>query len=419
MWAVWTGPPRFHAAPRPTSGVAEPSNTVSGALSRVGRLWRDETVHGVAVQIMVVLAVFASIAWMIGNVVANYAALDKTFGFSFLWQLPANYDINQTLIEYSNRDTHLRAALVGLLNTGLVALVGIVLATVLGFLVGVLRLSENWLASRLAYLYVEFNRNSPVLLLILLWHGIAINTLPHPREALAIGEAAFLTNRGFYVPRPMFESGFTWVALAAAAAVAAVFWVRRHVRRVREATGRQLPGGWMSAALLVSLPVLTFVAVGATVSFEIPELRGFNFQGGLYLTPELVALTWALAVYTSGFIAENVRAGILATDKGQIEAAQSVGLPRRRVLSLVIMPQAMRVIVPPLTSSYLDLTKNSSLAIAIGYMDLVATLGGITLNQTGREIEAMMLVMVVYLAISLAIALFMNWYNRRVRLVER
>ena len=356
---------------------------------------------------------------MIGNVVANFAILDKTFGFDFLWRLPANYDINQTLIEYSNRDTHLRAAVVGLINTGLVAFLGIILATVLGFLVGILRLSENWLVSRLAYFYVEFTRNTPVLLLILLWHGIIINTLPHPRQAMALGDAAFLTNRGFYVPKPLIESGFEWVALALVAALVGAFLVLRHVRRVREATGRQLHGGWMAAGLIVGLPGLTFAAVGASLSFDVPALRGFNFQGGLNLLPELVALTWALAFYTSGFIAENVRAGILAVDKGQIEASQALGLPRGRVLRLVILPQALRVIIPPLTSSYLDLTKNSSLAIAIGYTDLVATLGGITLNQTGREIECMMLVLLVYLAISLSISVLMNWYNRRVRLVER
>ncbi len=382
-------------------------------------LWYDEAVRGVAIQILVLAGVFAALAWMIGNVVANFAVLDKTFGFDFLWRLPANYDINQALIEYSNRDTHLRAAVVGLINTGLVAFLGIILATVLGFFVGILRLSPNWLVSRLAYCYVEFTRNTPVLLLILLWHGILINTLPHPRQAIAIGDATFLTNRGFYVPRPLLDSGFEWVALALVAALAGAFLVRLHVRRVREATGRQLPGGWISAALIVGLPGLTFAAVGADLSFDLPVLRGFNFQGGLYLTPELVALTWALAFYTSGFIAESVRGGILAVDKGQIEASQSLGLSRGRVLRLVILPQALRVIIPPLTSSYLGLAKNSSLAIAIGYMDVVATLGGITLNQTGREIECMILVMLVYLAISLGISVFMNWYNRRVRLVER
>ena len=386
---------------------------------RLSLLWRDEDVRGVVIQLLVVLGFFAVVAWLISNVVANFAALDKTFGFDFLWELPANYDINQTLIEYSNRDTHLRASFVGLLNTILVAVVGIALATVLGFLVGALRLSENWLVSRLAYVYVEFTRNSPVLLLILLWHGIIINTLPHPRQALTIGESVFLSNRGFYVPRPIFEDGSWIVAAALLVAVAVAFAVFAHARRVQNATGRQLPAGWISTAVIVVLPAAAFAAAGAPLSFEVPALRGFNFSGGLYLIPEFVALTWALAFYTSGFIAENVRAGILAIDRGQTEAAQSLGLRPNRVLSLVILPQALRVIIPPLTSSYLDLTKNSSLAIAIGYMDFVATLGGITLNQTGREMECMILVMLVYLALSLAIAWFMNWYNARVRLVER
>lgn len=386
---------------------------------RLSLLWRDEEIRGVAIQILVVFGFFAVVAWLISNVVANFAALDKTFGFDFLWELPANYDINQTLIEYSNRDTHLRAAVVGLLNTGLVAVVGIALATVLGFVVGALRLSDNWLISRLAYVYVEFTRNSPVLLLILLWHGIIINTFPHPRQALTIGDSVFLSNRGFYVPRPVFEDGSWIVMVALLIGIAFAFAVFAHARRVQNATGRQLPAGWISAAAIILLPAAAFAAAGAPLSFDVPELRGFNFSGGLYLIPEFVALTWALAFYTSGFIAENVRAGILAIDRGQTEAAQSLGLRPNRVLSLVILPQALRVIIPPLTSSYLDLTKNSSLAIAIGYMDLVATLGGITLNQTGREMETMMLVMLIFLALSLAISLFMNWYNERVRLVER
>lgn len=388
-------------------------------LSRLSRLWRDEAAHAVVVQLLVVAAVFGTIAWLIGNVAANFAALDKTFGFDFLWELPANYDINQTLIEYTNRDSHLAAAVVGLINTALVALVGVALATVLGFVLGAMRLSENWLISRLAAVYVEFTRNTPVLLLILLWHGIIINTLPLPRQAISIGDAAFLSNRGFYIPRPIFESGAWIVAAALVAGVAAVALIYRRARRVRDATGRQLPAGWLSAAAVVLPTGLAFFATGVPISFELPELRGFNYRGGLYLIPEFVALTWALAFYTSGFIAENVRAGILAVHKGQTEAARSLGLRPNRVLTLVTLPQALRVIVPPLTSSYLDLTKNSSLAIAIGYMDLVATLGGITLNQTGREMECMILVMIVYLAISLGISVFMNWYNRRVRLVER
>jgi general L-amino acid transport system permease protein len=368
---------------------------------------------------LVLLGFFAAIAWLVGNVLANFAALDKTFGFSFLWEFPANYDINQTLIDYNNQDTHLRAAVVGLINTGLVAIVGIVLATVLGFTLGAMRLSSNWLVSRFAYCFVEFTRNVPVLLQILLWHGIIINTLPLPRQAISLGESFFLSNRGFYIPKPVFEPG-SWILLVALAiGVAVAVMVHRHARRVQDETGRYIPALWIGAAVIAGLPTLTYFAAGTPVSFELPALRGFNFQGGLTLIPEFIALTGALAMYTAAFIAENVRGGILAIHKGQKEAAASLGLRPNRVLSLVVLPQALRVIIPPLTSQYLNLTKNSSLAIAIGYMDLMATLGGITLNQTGREMESMMLVMMVYLAISLSISAFMNWYNQHVKLVER
>ena len=377
-------------------------------------VWRDETTRSAALQIGGVLLVFAATAWLIANVAANFAALDKMFGFSFLWTLPANYDINQTLIDYDSQSTHLRAAVVGLLNTFLVAAVGIVLATVLGFFVGALRLSDNWLVSKLAYAYVEFTRNTPVLLLILLWHGIVINTLPHPRQAVSVGDTLFLTNRGFYAPRPLFENGFGYVVAVLLAGILAT-WVARRLCRDRPA--RRLPVLLLGGGATALAAAAVFWALGRPVSFDYPELRGFNFQGGVTMIPELVALTWALAFYTSGFIAENVRAGILSVDRGQTDAARSLGMARTKILRLIVFPQAMRVIVPPLTSSYLDLTKNSSLAIAIGYMDLVATLGGITLNQTGREMEAMLLVMAVYLLISLAIAAFMNWYNARVRLV--
>lgn len=382
-------------------------------------IWRDERLRALAVQIVVVLAFFGTVAWLIGNVAANFAVLDKSFGFSFLWKLNAGYDINQTLIAYSNQNSHLRAALVGLINTGLVAVVGIFLATILGFAVGVMRLSGNWLVSRLAYVYVEFTRNTPVLLLILLWHGIIINTLPHPRQALDLGGSVFLSNRGFYLPAPVLHPGFWIVAAGFAAAVAGAWWLHRRARKTRIETGIRRPA-WLYGLILIGAATsAAFVATGAPVTLERPALSGFNFQGGLTLIPEFVALTWALAFYTSGFIAENVRAGILAVDRGQSDAARALGLTERRAMKLVILPQAMRVIVPPLTSSYLDLTKNSSLAIAIGYMDLVATLGGITLTQTGREMEAMLLVMLIYLAISLAIAALMNRYNRRTRLVER
>ncbi len=383
------------------------------------RIWREEKSRGVAIQIMVVLLFFLTIAWLIGNVTANFAALDKTFGFQFLWQLPANYDINQVLIDYNSQNSHLRAALVGLINTFLVSVVGIILATILGFTIGTLRLSSNWLVARLAYVYIESIRNVPVLLHILLWHGIIINTLPHPRRAINVGDTTFLSNRGLYVPRPLIEDSFGWVAIAFAAALFGAILYHRRAHRIQMETGHQVHSVLIGLAIVVGVTLLAFLAAGAPIGFEMPALRGFNFLGGINLLPEFVALTWALSIYTSAFIAENVRGGILAVNKGQTEAAQSLGLRPGKVLSLVVLPQALRVIIPPLTSQYLNLTKNSSLAIAIGYMDLVATLGGITLNQTGREMESMMLVMLVYLTISLLISSFMNWYNNRVRLVER
>jgi general L-amino acid transport system permease protein len=381
--------------------------------------WNDEKLRAVGIQIFVVLAFFAVLAWLIGNVAANFAALDKTFGFGFLWKLPAGYDINQTLIAYTNQNSHLRAALVGLINTGLVAIVGIVLATILGFGIGVMRLSGNWLVSRLAYVYVEFTRNTPVLLLILLWHGIIINTLPHPRQALDLGGSVFLSNRGFYIPAPVLQPGFWIVAAAFLAGLLGAGLLYRRARSVRATSGHRSWGVISGLVLICAATAIAYAATGGPVVLDRPALRGFNYQGGLTLIPEFVALTWALAFYTSGFIAENVRAGILAVDRGQTDAARALGLTGRRTMRLVILPQAMRVIVPPLTSSYLDLMKNSSLAIAIGYMDLVATLGGITLTQTGREMEAMLLVMLIYLIASLSIAWLMNIYNRRTRLVER
>jgi len=381
-------------------------------------LWRNENLRGVSVQIIVLAAVFAAAAWLLGNVATNYAALDKTFGFGFL-QLPANYDINQSLIDYSSRDTHLRAALVGLINTLLVAVAGLVLATLLGLAVGVMRLSGNWLVAKIAYVYIELTRNTPVLLLILLWHGILINTLPHPREALSLGGSVFLSNRGVYMPCPVFQDG-SWTLLAAlVAALAAIWFLRRRSSKSMAESGRPKPWRLPGIGLTIALVTAAYFFAGQPVTLDVPALRGFNYAGGVTLLPEFVALAGALGFYTSGFIAEIVRAGIQSVDRGQTEAARALGLSEGRVMSLIILPQALRVIVPPLTSEYLSLTKNSSLAIAIGYMDLMATLGGITLNQTGREMEAMILVLLVYLTISLALSAFMNWYNTHVRIRER
>lgn len=387
-------------------------------MSYLNSIWRNEQSRGVLIQVFVLTGFFALFFWLIGNVISNFTSLNKGFGFDFLL-LPAGYDINQTLIEYTNRSTHLRAAIVGLLNTFLVAAVGVVLATLLGFILGVARLSRNWLISKLAYIYIEFTRNVPVLLHILLWHGIIVNTMPHPRQALTIGEVLFLTNRGLYVPKPIAETGIGLVWLGVVAALFFSVGFARYSRARQRQSGSQWPVFRINLLIWILLPMLAFFLAGQPVSLNLPVLKGFNFRGGIQLPPEFVALTFALAIYTAAFIGEIVRAGIVAVDKGQREAAEAIGLKPGQVMNEVILPQARRIIIPPLTSQYLNLTKNSSLAIAIGYMDIVATLGGITLNQTGREMEAMLMVMGIYLIISLLISALMNWYNSRVRLVGR
>ena len=381
-------------------------------------IWRNEKSREIIVQILVLFFLGWFISWLVMNVNANFEALGKDISFEFLF-IPAGYDINQYLIDYNNRDSHLRAGIVGLLNTGLVAFFGIILATVLGVALGIIRLSKNWLASKIAYWYVEFTRNVPILLHILLWHGIIINTLPHPRKAISLGEVTFLSNRGFYIPKPLTESGIELVYLFFVIAIIFSILFAKYCKRKQDLTGIQYPVFWINASVICFLPLIAFFISGMPVSLEIPALKGFNFRGGMHMSPELAALTFALGIYTAAFIAEIVRAGILAIDKGQREAAESIGLKPSKVMNLVILPQARRVIIPPLTSQYLNLTKNSSLAIAIGYMDLVATLGGISLNQTGREMETMLIVMLIYLSVSLSISAFMNWYNSKVKLVGR
>ena len=381
-------------------------------------IWRNEKSREIIVQIIVLFFLGWFISWLVMNVNANFKALGKDISFEFLF-IPAGYDINQYLIDYNNRDSHLRAGIVGLLNTGLVAFFGIILATVLGIALGIIRLSKNWLASKIAYWYVEFTRNVPILLHILLWHGIIINTLPHPRKAISLGEVTFLSNRGFYIPKPLTESGIELVYLFLVIAIIFSILFAKYCKRKQDLTGIQYPVFWINFSVIFFLPLIAFFLSGMPISLEIPALKGFNFRGGMHMSPELAALTFALGIYTAAFIAEIVRAGILAIDKGQREAAESIGLKPSKVMNLVILPQARRVIIPPLTSQYLNLTKNSSLAIAIGYMDLVATLGGISLNQTGREMETMLIVMLIYLSVSLSISALMNWYNSKVKLVGR
>ena len=384
----------------------------------LNNIWRNEKSREIIIQIFVLLCIGWFLSWLIANVDANFKALGEDISFEFLF-IPAGYDINQYLIEYNNRDSHLRAGIVGLLNTGLVAFFGIILATVLGVFLGIVRLSKNWLASKIAYWYIEFSRNVPILLHILLWHGIIINTLPHPRQALNLGDLTFLSNRGFYIPKPLTENGIELVYLFLVIAIIFAVLFYKFAKRKQDLTGVQYPVFWINLSVIIILPSIAFFVSGMPISLEIPALKGFNFRGGMHMSPELAALTFALGIYTAAFIAEIVRAGIMAVDKGQREAAESIGLKPSKVMNLVILPQARRVIIPPLTSQYLNLTKNSSLAIAIGYMDLVATLGGISLNQTGREMETMVIVMLIYLSVSLSISAFMNWYNNKSKLVGR
>ena len=284
---------------------------------------------------------------------------------------------------------------------------------------GVLRLSNNWLISKIVYVFLEFTRNIPVLLHIFFVYGIFLYVLPVPKKAVSISDTVFLTNRGFFIPSLVFEDGFGYVLLALLAAVAAVIAFVVWERKNQDETGENYPVFSISAAIIIGLPLLTFFISGSPLSWDLPAIKGFNFKGGTSIKPEYIALTFALAYYTSCFIAEIVRSGILAVSKGQTEASHALGLTHGSTLRLVIIPQALRVIIPPLASQYLNLTKNSSLAIAIGYMDVVATIGGISLMQTGKEMETMIFVLLTYLSISLLISAFMNWFNKRMSLVER
>ncbi len=392
---------------------------------RLSMLIYDTRYRSLTIQVFVLLAFMLGAAWLINNTVQNLSALGKTFDFAFLGTR-AGYDINQHLIAYTNDDTHGRAALVGILNTFLVAILGCILATVVGVLVGILRLSPNWIVSKLAAGYVDIFRNVPVLLWILAFMAILTDIAPAPTafrgenatSHLILGAVA-ITNRGFYIPWPVFEPGSNIVIGTFILSLIAIMLFGRWARARQEATGEILPTFWIKLGLLLIPTILLDLIMGHPVHFDFPELQRFNFEGGGFIDKSLIALWLALSFYTAAYIAENVRAGIQAVSRGQSEAAGALGLRANRIMSLVVLPQAMRVIIPPLISQYLNLTKNSSLAIAVGYMDARATLGGITMNQTGRELECMLLLMGFYLLLSLAISSVLNWYNARVALKER
>ncbi len=384
----------------------------------VSRLWNDKETRSVIIQIIAFAAIFALFFYMIRNAVINLEAIGKDIDFAFLTQ-PASYDIGQTLIEYTSRSSHFTAMIVGIINTLLIAVFGIFLSTILGFTLGVLRLSKNWLTNKLAYVYIEYTRNVPVLLHILLIHGLIVHALPLPKNALNVGDAAFLTNRGFFLPSPQFEFLFWLVLGLFIIGIIFSLWFRSYAKKIQDSTGKYYPVFWISLGAIVGIPLIAYFILGSPIQWQIPELKGFNYKGGMVVRPEFIALWIALSCYTAAFIGEIVRAGITAVSWGQTEASSALGINRSRTLSLVVIPQALRIIIPPLTSQYLNITKNSSLAIAIGYMDIVATIGGISLNQTGREMECMTIVLLLYLSFSLLISAFMNWYNKRIKLTER
>src|SRR3954447_463992 len=368
---------------------------------------------GFALQILFV-AVLAWIAYeIVANARANLEAQRITSGFGFLANT-AGFDVSQALIPYSGSDTYTRVFFVGLLNTLLVAVIGIFFATIIGFLVGLGRLSPNWLLSRVAGAYVELVRNLPLLFQILFWYLAVLATLPNPRQSVSLFGIAFLSNRGFVIPRPVGHDGLTAVMIAIAIAVVASLLLRSYARRLLFESGRVLKIWPWVLALLIGLPLLMVLVFGKPVTFELPELKGFNFAGGSRVIPEFVALTMALSIYTAAFIAEIVRAGIQSVHKGQMEAGSSLGLARGLTLRLIVVPQALPVILPPLTNQYLNLTKNSSLAVAIGYPDLVSVFAGTTLSQTGQAIEIIAITMGVYLLISLITSAIMSFYGWRI-----
>jgi general L-amino acid transport system permease protein len=368
---------------------------------------------GFVLQILFV-AVLAWIAYeIVANARTNLQSQRITSGFGFLSNT-AGFDVNQTLISYSGSDPYTRVFLVGLLNTLLVAVIGIFFATIIGFIVALGRLSPNWLLSRISGGYVELIRNLPLLFQILFWYLAVLGALPNPRQSISLFDSFFLNNRGFVIPKPIADPGLEPFAIAILVAIAAALLLRSYARRQLFESGRLIRIWPTVLGLLIGLPLVTSLVAGAPVSFEIPELKGFNFSGGSRVIPEFVALTLALSTYTGAFIAEIVRAGIQSVHNGQMEAGASLGLTRGSTLRLIVVPQALRVILPPLTSQYLNLTKNSSLAVAIGYPDLVSVFAGTTLSQTGQAIEIIAITMGVYLLISLVTSAIMNFYGWRI-----
>ena len=367
-------------------------------------------------QALVLGALVLAMVWLVANVQSNLERQNINSGFGFLSER-AGFGINQTLIEYSEDSSFARVLTVGLLNTLLVSVLGIAMASFLGFFIGIGRLSQNWLISKMAMVYIEIFRNVPLLLQIMFWYFGVLRNLPVPRQSLSLGEFVFLNNRGFMLPAIQAGAGAVWYLLAVIVGVGAFFWLKRRARQMLVATGN-IVSVWRPTGTFFLLALLTaYLVAGVPFQFDMPVLRGFNFRGGISVIPEFVALLLALSLYTASFIAEIVRAGIESVDRGQREAAAAMGLTGSQALNLVIVPQALRVIIPPLTSQYLNLTKNSSLAVAIAYPDIVSVFAGTTLTQVGQAVEIILVTMLIYLSLSLLTSLIMNWYNARIALV--
>ncbi|GIT90312.1 amino acid ABC transporter permease [Jannaschia pagri] len=396
---------------------------------RIGQLINDTRYRSYTFQFIALVCLILGFSWLAYNASQNDQLQSNGFSYEFLYN-PAGYDINQQPIPYTSQDTHLRATIIGAINTIIVAFLACVTATIFGVIAGVLRLSNNWIISKLMSVYVEMFRNIPVLIWIIIIFTVAANTFPpisefrlprdgsDPERGLLFGMFA-ATNQGVFVPRLVFADLGWIVAATFLASIAGVFGWKAHAKRKLYGEGKEVPVLGPSLAILLVPTIVVYFILGMPVSLENPEMGRFRFEGGFLLRPSLIALWFALSIYTGAFIAENVRAGILAISKGQSEAAAALGLRPGRIMSLVVLPQALRVIIPPLISQYLNITKNTSLAIAVGYMDLTGTLGGITLNQTGRALECILLLMLFYLTFSLAISAIMNVYNNSVKLKER
>lgn len=379
--------------------------------------WNDPVIRGWVFQVVVV-ALVGLLAWfLVSNTIENLQRQKIASGFHYL-EREAGFEIGDTMIQYSPASTYARAIFVGLLNTLKVAVLGIIMATILGTLIGVGRLSPNWLLAKICEAYVEMFRNVPLLLWLFLIYKLISEAFPGPRQAISVLSSLFLSNRGLYFPVPLADPSHQWMGIAFLVGIVATFFVARWAKKRQDATGLPFPTIKAGVGLIVGLPILVWLVFGAPHHMSWPELKGFNFDGGMVIQPEFTALLVGLVLYTSAFVAEIVRSGILALHKGQSEAAMAIGLSRSQVMRLVLLPQALRIIVPPMTSQYLNITKNSSLAIAIGYPDLVASVN-VTINQTGQAIENILIIMAAYLSVSLSISAFMNWYNKRIALRER